>query len=1540
MNARSLTLGSLKAILALSALCVQVFTDAVDATAAPLSIPSVPLAATLNAKPMTMLIAGRDHRLFYEAYNDASDVNGDGVLDLRFNPRIEYFGLFDSDVCYSYVGDRATNDNGTTKNAEYFKPESAVLDRVERKCSRTGTGRWSGNWLNYVTTSRIDALRKVLYGGMRYVDQDGNTILRRAYIPQDAHSWGKEYTSVTVDGYDIRDFTSLALPTAETSPNVRRHFFGNLTATNGVNCSTLSTCSGRPPLLRIRPDVLNRRIWEWASKERPVLDTSLSSGSFESGTAYAERNYAVHVQVCVAPNFTKDCKAYPNGNYKPIGLLHEYGESEAMLFGLITGSYDRHMTGGRLRKTVSSFANEIDLSTGIFKTGANAPIVTTFNNLRIRGFNQSSSSNEYAFSDPYARSAVRPTEGQFVDWGNPIGEMMYEGLRYFAGAGGAEPAFDNSSERSIDGQVGLSSATWDDPFSSTSAAKAPYCARPNFLIVSNINPSFDSDAVPGADGSFTASTVAPLPVSIASLPANLTGLNVRTVANAITGIEDRVIESSITGRSFFIGQVGSTADDAPTPKTLSSGLGNARGLAPDEPSKQGSFYSAALAYWAKTNNIRPDLTATTGTVNVNIDSYVVALSSPLPNLEITIGDRKVSLVPFAKSVGGSGINAGKGNYQPTNQIVDFYLEEYNPGQTNGNGFRAVFQINFEDVEQGGDHDMDAIARYTIEVVNGELRVQVVPTYQAGGIQQNMGFVVSGVVRPGTSTSADGVYLVARDESTSPAYFLNVPGDQWAGWCDPPSPATPASRAGCGSLPTINQAANTYPIYRFSPNTSGAGAASLLKDPLWYVAKYGGYVKQDDTTSTGVGPTTQAEWDASPATATKTGDGVPDNYFLVQNPLNLRASLRRALESITNNSASGGNIIANSTRLDSDTYVFQATFNNNRWGGNLLAYRANSSGVSAVPDWNAADRLPKDSNALRKIFYWSDNNGANKGDEFLWNNLSNAEKALFGPNDAVRQSVVNYIRGSGANEFTRGGNLRDRSATTVLGDIAHSSPAFSKDSEVVFVGSNGGMLHAFATKPLVAGGNSIPPGTELFAYIPSAVLPRLKNLAAVGYDVAHEYFVDGDVAVSAKISNRNYLVATLGRGGKGLFGLDVTDPYNFSSNDVKWEYFENNSSANSALVPDPDLGFMLGRPIIGTAEDGTPIAIVGNGYNSTNESAALYVFNLTTGQRIRKLVVPTVTVGSNGLATPGVFDANNNGRIDTVYGGDLFGQVWRFDLSSTNAASWSVSNGGLPIFTARSPSGARQPITAPLSVAINSVSVDPNFNKRFVFFGTGSYFQSGDPASTQVQTFYSIVDDSATPHDQSSVAATRAPLAQRVMTATEVFSALRDPSKPQSTTNPLISRTVRRLDAASAGDMNGKLGCYVDLPQTGERVVTRANLFRLAEPTLLFSSILPETQDQCVPGGTGLLNAINPFTCGRLAKPFFDLNDSGSFTDDTLSGGAYASSVQLNVGMPGEAVIIGNRLVVGGSAGRVADIRVNTGITPLRGRLSWREIVRD
>ena len=1393
--------------------------------------PNTPSGATTSAIPMTMLVAGKDHKLFYEAYNDASDIDGDGTLDTRFKPGITYYGLFDSTYCYQY-----STDNNR------FEP--AAIAGALGVCTGS-VNYWSGNWLNYLTTSRIDALRKVLYGGYREVDTTSETVLRRAYVPQDAHSWGKEYTSTVVDGYDIADYTPFSAPTATN----RRHFFGNLTPNRDTNCSTLDTCSSISPRLRVRTNVGdNRRIWEWASKERPVLHDALSSGGFPAGTD-AEVNYRVRVLVCTG-SYHNGCKQYPNGStpvYKPIGLLHEYGENNSMLFGLLTGSYDKHMSGGRLRKVVSSFANEVDSVTGQFNS--TAPIVNTFDRLRIRGFNQSSNSGEYWKSNPYEDSAKAPTEGQLVDWGNPIGEMLYEATRYFAGKSSATGTFTGGV--TVDTAVGLSSATWDDPYSSTSTAKSASCSKASFLTISDVNPSFDSNQMPGSyfDTTFT---------------GDLTGLNVTTRSNNITAIE-----SNITGLRF-IGESNGVYDSAPSAKNVTS-LGTIRGLAPEEPSKQGSYYSAAMAYYAKTTDLRASgSTSLEGTQT--IDNYVVALSSPLPRIEAKLPNGKViSLVPFSKTVGGSGVSNTKGNYQPTNQIVDFYVETIaNSGagdanaSINGGRYYAEFQINFEDVEQGGDHDMDAISRYIVMAnADNTLSVNVIPTYQAGGMQQNMGYVISG-------TNRDGVYLVARDQNDNPAYFLNVPPGRSAGYCD----AT-TMPAGCAGLPTIGGTiTNTFV---FSPGTSGT-TATLLKDPLWYAAKYGGFVDRNGSKT----PDLPLEWDAD-------SNGVPDTYFLVQNPLKLREALKKAFDGIIEKSGSGGNVIANSTVLSTDALVYQATFNSSRWSGDLEAYPVSAAGVGSIATWKASENVPAP--ASRKIFFRSDAITGPIAESFEWANLSTSEKALLNDDS----NVLNYVRGIRTSELQNGGTFRDRPSTNVLGDITHSSPFYVKDNDTVFIGANDGMLHAFDSKT----------GVERFAFMPSSSLPGLVSLTRAYYNESHRYFVDGDSAISSRTqtSGNNYLVSTLGRGGKGLFGLNVTNPSTFAASDVLWEYMS---------ATDLDLGHMLGRPVIAKMKNDEWAAIVGNGYNSANGNAVLYILNLTTGSLITK--IDTGVGGDNGLATPGV-RLDTDGKAMTVYAGDLKGNLWEFDVSGTATSTWVISNSGTAFFQALDSAGNPQPITAPVTMAVNSVSGDPHLNKLFVYVGTGSDFQVADSSTTQTQTWYGLIDEGA-------VISGRGDLVTRTVTVT----------------GTLGGKPVRVFGASVAGDMTGKKGFALNLPESGERIVTAANYYKLAEHVLLASSIVPVV-DVCEPGGKGYLNAINAFTGARLTQPFFDVTDNGSFTDDVLSGG-YIGSVDLGVGKPGESILIGNRLAVGGSKGIIEDVRVNKGTTPVKGRLSWREIVRD
>ncbi|MDD2879028.1 MAG: PilC/PilY family type IV pilus protein [Rhodoferax sp.] len=1401
------------------------------------TIPNTPLVTQISAKPMVMLVAGKDHKLFYEAYNDTADIDGDGSIDIRFKPSITYYGLFDSKVCYS--------DNGSGEgNSGLFTPSSAA------GALNTCASGWSGNWLNYITTSRIDSLRKVLYGGYREVDSTTQTILRRAYIPQDAHSWAKEYASATVDGYKISDYTTLSSPSSG-----KRHFFGNLTANAGKNCKDLDDCSDLPPLMSVVTNS-SKRVWEWASKERPVLDGT------HGGT---RKDYTVRVKVCTA-TFNEGCKQYGTV-YKPIGLLHDYGENNSMLFGLLTGSYDKNMSGGVLRKVVSSFADEVSSTTGIFTSSAK--IVKTFDRLRIRDFNNDRTDNAYK-GGWQTTSAM--TEGLFPDWGNPIGEMMYEGVRYFSGKSAGTSAFTSAGTK--DSEVGLSTVTWDDPYASTSAAKAPRCAKANFLTISDINPSFDSDQVPGS--------------AFASFTGDLSLLNVTNEADKITAVE-----SGIIGQRF-IGQSGTVSDSAPTAKAVSS-LSNIRGLAPEEPTKQGSYYSAAVAYFAKRSDLRSDLTGTQ-----NIDTFNVALASPLPRMEVKLPNgRGVTLVPFAKSVGGSSISNVKGDFQPTNQIVDFYVETIANSSTadadstvNGGRFYAKFRINYEDVEQGADHDMDAIVEYEIKA-NADSTVQVIltPTYQAGGIQHSIGYIISG-------TTKDGVYLVVQDENVDIPYFLNVPPGKAPGDCD-----VATMPAACKKLPYIG-GASPLDKSNITFTSSSTASATLLKDPLWYAAKWGGFNDKNNNDK----PDLTSEWDTD-------GNGVPDTYFLVQNPLKLKESLKKAFDSIFKTNSSASNVIANSSSITTNSRVFQARFDSSYWSGDLVAYPVTSSGVSTTTEWEASAKVPAPTS---RQLYIHTPSGATSA--FSWGSLSSTDKAYFDADISTTidnsQDVVDYLRGVRTKELQNSGNFRDRS-THVLGDIVHSSPFYEKDSDTIYVNANDGMLHAFkASNGSVA--NSA--GTELFGFIPSEAVSRLKALTSPGY--THEYLADGDVVVSPKTAetgNSNLLFAALGRGGKGLFGLNVTTPTTFGSSNFLWEYTPAGSTAAAA---DADLGLMLGRPIYAKMNNGTGAVIVSNGYNSSSGKAVLYIFLLNSSGQITSVKKLDTLVGSdNGLATPGVFDADGNGTIDYIYAGDLKGNVWKFDVSSSTISTWSVALSVKPLFVAKDALDNPQPITAPITVAIDTVSGDTHEGKRFVFFGTGSYFRTGDPAATAIQTWYGLIDESTAITDRTQ-------LRERTVAASGTFA-----GKP-----------VRAFSAATAGDMVGKHGWYLDFTAPpGERMITEPIVYKLALPVLVSSSIIPAATDPCIPGGTGYINALSPFTGGSVTKGILDVNNNKNFTDDLLST-LFIGSVDLGIGLPSRPTLIGGRLVVGGTSPdldkRVADIGVNLGLTPLKGRISWREIVRD
>jgi type IV pilus assembly protein PilY1 len=1480
-----------------------------DPARAEIPIPSVPLNMGQGSPPVVMLVAGKDHKMFREAYDDRTDLDDDGIIDIRFNPRIVYYGLFDSKLCYSgFVIGRG----------DMFGPDKPVTDMTLHKC---GGGLWSGNFLNYVTTSRMDALRRVLYGGHRSSDGPlGGVVLRRAYIPRDAHGWGKEYTSLAVDGYDIANYTPYSAPTGG-----RRHFFGSYTLL--TNCTTPSVCRNADPVLHVAVNA-SGRVWDWAGSEGDVLFSDTRVG------ATSNDKYKVQVLACwnafTLPDGTtnyrgENCRPYTDSKgktlFRPAGVLHKFGEDGSILFGLITGSYDTNVSGGILRKTISSFANEVDQETGQFT--ANNTIVRTFDNMMIRGF---MGRNELNYAN-YLSSGYGSwignrimLEREFPDWGNPVGEMMYEALRYLGGAGAPTSEFQTSTTTN-DSAVGLPRAAWDKPYS-----RLPWCSQPNILVLSDINPSFDSDQLPGArfkscSRKGSTASLSTTDACVTSTSTDFTGsfgsLDVGKLVDEIGQKE------GINGRSFFIGQSGSSTDWAPTAKTVTS-LSTIRGLAPEDPGKEGSYYSAGVAYYGKTVGIP----TVSGKKNQKVDTWVIALASPLPKIEVPSPRGTITIVPFGKSVSSSeyGINPERTRFQPANQIVDFFVIDP-PGNTGL--YEARFQVSFEDMEQGADHDMDVIVEYHIkQQANGNVTVTLTPKYMAATILMNIGYVVSG------AGPQDGPYLVVqniRQYSSSSSYYLNVPDGQSVGYCALPGNS---SNPGCYSLPACSGGSSgpcnlgASSTRTFTPNST-RDAATLLKDPLWYAAKWGGFRDTDAKHW----PDTPKKWDTD-------GDGQPDTYFSVRNALALEKALTSALNAIRESAdKSSGKIDTSSDTFgSSDTLSFSTALHVSSdppdWSGDVIATvitridKNNPTGLGEVR-WRAAEQL-RTAN-VRRIF--TRNNSSlqdipSRGVEFRWNRLNpDQQAALTLENRFSGSEVLDYIRGSDSKEIKRSGSFRDRSraggASSPLGDSPNNGPHYLKPTNTVYIGANDGMLHAFDAAT----------GQELFAYIPSALIPKLPELATPNY--GHAWYVDGEIAFGTIKDNASgathMLVGTLGRGGKGLFGLNVTEPDKFSDSNVTWEL---NGTPTGQCVADSDhdnLGLILGKPFIGTFNDGKTYALVGNGYNSCTGKAALYIIDIQTGRVARRIDTPVA--GNNGLSTPVGLDINGDGRIDLVWAGDLLGNLWRFDLRSNSPANWNVRFGSsdTPMFTARNSKGEAQPITAPPAVTL----LDSDKGGRatpFVFFGTGRYLTRDDRADESVQSWYGLIDDSNST-GQSTI--TRNQLTQRrfVSAGTAILSG------GQETTTRTIETQVHD------NDMDNKRGWFIDFDfkgDEGERVVSAPLLVKVQRGAVIeIPSIIPSS-DPCMAGGRGYLNFVSAFSGAAIDFPFFDLNGDGVVNDKDISSGSGGAtgSLDLQNGMPGNLNLIDKQNVIGGTGGGINVQEKDDKHSAYHGRVSWREIIHE
>ena len=1664
-----------------------------------------PLYISGEVPPLVMLNVSKDHQLFYKAYNDFSDLDADNIIDTTYKHTISYYGYFDPNKCYSY-------GNG------YFVPE---IISTNKYCNN----QWSGNFLNWVSMSRMDAVRKLLFGGKRFIDQTNLTVLERNYLPTDAHSWAKYYNGSDIaqltpfdstliipptitstssvsfpssypskDGgsvsdptyyetiefavsatnnFDLGDQVKVVLSTDTSmymiagvkskSNNPKRitlqveaggNFgiggpFASWTITNlsktGISfCNTTigddsgdnqySQTNTNPPLIRVARG--NFALWSANEKKQCKWfdeNKNLQSGfygGFRSngnraaisginassenpsqtthglGSGLAQGEFIVRVQACKSTNLlgTENCKLYPSDNYKPIGLIQVYGDKELLRFGLFTGSYNKNISGGVLRKNVGNLKDEINIDTdGTFISGAGG-IINNLSNLRIYGYDYAANDN-YGSGDgcTYQRtgfvlsspSGTQVAQGNCTSWGNPMSEIYLESLRYLAGKNPTS-AFEYTSGGK-DAELGLtvvSSADWNDPLSNDN-----YCAPLNVLNFNASVSSYDGDQMAGA--------------------SDIGG-------NAVSGTNFVGVEEGISGKPWFVGSNGTVYDSLCSAKNVTD-LGNVLGLCPEAPTMQGSYQMAGLAYYAHTNRIRTNLTVPSNDKqSLKVSTYGIALATNVPKIDIPVpgstSSQKITILPayrLDRSSNGNGPFGGGTlvDFKVVCQIAsDASSETISNARSQSNGLcnaagTGAFYANWEDSEQGGDYDQDmwGVIKYQITSNSITVTTDAVSASTANG--QGFGYVISGTDKDGPHFHS-GIYNFDYTDPV-PITVRNTNGMTLNG------NGFINNSGGCTNCAVSDPA--TVVTYNIGQST-----ASLLNDPMWYAAKWGGFKEDlnDTTNPPNDLPDLDREWDSKKANGSAGSDGIPDNYFYVVNPSDLENSLNKTFIQILE-SSSASSVATNSTSLQSGSRIYQAQFNSRLWSGKLLSFKIDANGSILRPEeWDAGVILSNQLPSNRQIITYNRDKAAISsapiGIPFKWsaiNGLTNLtqKNALntnsLGAIDDLGEQRLNYLRGSKINEGNTVTDFRQRYPVdrvgAFLGDIVNSNPwyvgvpqagypddayltfrtSYLDRKPVIYVGANDGMLHGFDASVDIDN-KPIPnvTGKEIIAYVPGKVYENLSRLTEQDY--SHRYYVDGSPMIADAYVDgwKTILVGGLNAGGQGYYALNITNPNDFSEGKaadlVLWEFTDQD---------DPDLGYTFNQPRrfndqipdaaqIRKMANGRWAVIVGNGYNNTEDNdsgactddddstpctysvtghAVLYILfldggtdaNWSTGTDFIKLDTGSGDLlAPNGLATPFPVDIDGDDDVDYIYAGDLEGNLWKFDVSKTNPDTWGIALEGAPLITAVNATGNRQPITT-------SPTVTPHPSGGFmVSFGTGKYLENSDvdpdPNLTppfQVQTLYGVWDK---PGDQARSIAGRSTLVEQTVVQTVTIGSVSYRITSQEPVTWVDDPNTAETDEAMDG-------WYLDLPissTTGERVAYNPLLrFGRFIATTLIPSNIP-----CQAGGNSWVMELDYLTGGRLNSSPFDVNgdtqiNDGDLQTATIDGEEVPVAVGgllLDIGIAPTPTVIAGGVIPGSTPPQLHEIKVFSGSSGRiqsvkesvppgeRGRINWREITND
>ena len=691
------------------------------------------------------------------------------------------------------------------------------------------------------------------------------------------------------------------------------------------------------------------------------------------------------------------------------------------------------------------------------------------------------------------------------------------------------------------------------------------------------------------------------------------------------------------------------------------------------------------------------------------------------------------------------------------------------------------------------------------------------------------------------------------------------------------------------------------------------------------------------------------------------------YFSATNPATLSSAITSALAGVSaRTGASAAATTSNPNVTSGDNFVFSSTFTTQEWDGELVRQQLDLTIGVTLPtiDWAAQGQL--DVNASRNIYTFS-SGASNKLRVFTWANLTGVEQAYFNmpaistagtgltqflcaspsiclsgasQTAAAGSNLVSFLGGDRTNEGIAIDNTKYyRQRLHLLGDIVNAEAVYVKASlsgyadfnhsafvtsvasrqGMVYVAANDGMLHAFYAAD---GGPGIVGGAEAWAYIPTSVLPSLYKLADKNYTSKHQYYVDGTpVASEICISNCNnasavwksILVGGLNGGGQGYYALDITDPL---MPKALWEF------------TDANMGYTYGNPVVTKLNDGTWVVLVTSGYNNVNTGdgvGRLYVINATTGALIR-----TLSTGVGSVATPSglgkisavVLNPTTDNTMQQVYGGDMLGNLWRFDVNGNlGPAGYEAQL----LVTLKNASNQVQPLTSKQEVGLVNGHI-------VVYVGTGRYLGATDLADTSQQSLYAIRDDVCftDPLSPQACSATELARVPGISVYNNPRSDLNFVHQIQTNTTcpagtPATICTIGQQVRTSSNypvDMGVNFGWYVDLLGTGERANTDPVL---ALGTLGYTTNVPNTS-ACTVGGISFRYFIDFRTGGPVSS-------SPTGVVGTKLGNALATR-PVYVRLPNNTIVELTRLSDGTTV--TSNVPIGASGLPTR-RTSWREL---